>query len=59
MSQIVDMKERLLDLSLKTITEFLLGQDANGGESTAAATNSGKYFATEFDEALTWISKRE
>jgi len=55
---VVDMKGRLLDLSLKMVTEFLLG-GVDLEESVPRATKWADEFAAEFDVALSWISKRE
>ncbi|KAI5359826.1 Putative cytochrome P450 [Septoria linicola] len=51
----VDIKQHLLDLSLRLTTEFLLGADVDS-TSTKRWTED---FATEFNTAFRWISKRE
>lgn len=56
---VVDVKERLLDLSLRMITDFLLGTSADPGATASDATDWMDKFAAEFNTAFKWISKRE
>ena len=61
---VIDIKERLLDLSLRMITDFLLGTSADPGATAlnATALNATDWmdkFAAEFNTAFKWISKRE
>jgi cytochrome P450 len=55
----IDIKERLLDLSLKTITDFLLGVRVDPGTTTSDDTAWMNKFAAEFNTAFDWIAKRE
>lgn len=55
----IDIKERLLDLSLKMITDFLLGVSIDPGTSTSNSADWTVRFAAEFNTAFKWISKRE
>jgi cytochrome P450 len=55
----IDIKECLLDLSLKTITDFLLGVRVDPGITTSYATDWMDKFAAEYNTAFDWISKRE
>lgn len=55
----VDIKERLLDLSLKMITDFLLGVSTDSETNASGSTDWTDRFATEFNIAFKWISKRE
>ena len=55
----IDIKERLLDLSLKMITEFLLGVGADPGTTASDSTDWMDEFAAQFNTAFAWISKRE
>lgn len=56
---VIDIKERLLDLSLRMITDFLLGTSADPGATASDATDWMDKFAAEFNTAFKWISKRE
>ena len=55
----IDIKECLLDLSLKTITDFLLGVRVDPRTTTSDATDWMDRFAAEYNTAFDWISKRE
>ncbi|EGP89995.1 putative P450 monooxygenase [Zymoseptoria tritici IPO323] len=55
----VNMKDLLLDLSLKLTTEFLLGKDLDSKMAPASSTQWTDDFAAEFNVAFKWISKRE
>jgi cytochrome P450 len=55
----IDIKERLLDLSLRMITDFLLGVSTDSGISALASTDWMETFAAEFNTAFKWIAKRE
>lgn len=55
----VDIKERSLDLSLRMITDFLLGVSTDPGISGSDSTDWMERFAAEFNTAFKWISKRE
>ena len=55
----VDIKERLLDLSLKMITDFLLGVSTDSETNASGTTDWMDKFAAEFNIAFRWISKRE
>lgn len=55
----VDMRGHLVDLSLRTISEFLLGRDANFETSKPPAPRRADDFAAKLNAALDWISKRE
>lgn len=57
--QTVDVKEPLLDLSLRLTTEFLLGEDMDSMVSTMHQTKWTDRFAIEFNTAFSWIAKRE
>ncbi|KAK5118161.1 hypothetical protein LTR85_008141 [Meristemomyces frigidus] len=55
----VNIKEHLLDLSLRLTTEFLLGEEA---DATATAWEEDRWtnrFAEQFNTAFRWIAKRE
>lgn len=59
-NQVLNMKEHLLDFTLKLVTEFLLGESANATETAASKGSTWTDdFATEFNIAFKWISKRE
>lgn len=53
----VNVKDHLLDLSLKLTTEFLLGEELRA--TTANSTLWTDDFAAEYNTAFEWISKRE
>jgi cytochrome P450 len=55
----IDIKERLLDLSLKMITDFLLGVSTDTGNKSSDATDWMERFSAEFNTAFEWIAKRE
>ena len=55
----IDIKERLLDLSLKMITDFLLGVSTDSETNASDPTGWTERFAAEFNVAFRWISKRE
>lgn len=55
----VDIKELLLDLSLKMITDFLLGVSVDPGMTVSNEAEWTTRFAAEFNIAFKWISKRE
>lgn len=55
----INMKELLLDSSLKMMTKFLLGESADPAATTLEAAEWKKEFTTEFNTAFNWISKRE
>lgn len=56
---VIDIKERLVDLSLRMITDFLLGTSADPGATASDATDWMDKFTAEFNTAFKWISKRE
>ena len=55
----INMKELSLDASLKTVTEFLLGESASPAATISKTAEWTKGLATEFNTAFSWISTRE
>lgn len=55
----LEMKECLLDFSLKVVTDFLLGESAVPSATVSKAASWTDGLATEFNRAFKWIAGRE